>query len=103
MLESVDMETIGLKMSIEEYRKKNIILQEKVIAEIEAVKKGKSEKNLLQLQGILEELKNSSEKKYISLYYPRVIVDSWDYSDQLGIELMELAALYEKYKGESFS
>ena len=83
-------------MSIEEYKKRNNILQEKVRAEIEEVKKGQSAKNLLQLQGILEELKNSSVQKNISLYYPRVIVDSWDYSDRLGIELMELAALYEK-------
>lgn len=83
-------------MSIEEYKKRNSLLQEKIIAEIEEVKRGKSAKNMLQLQGILEELKNSSAKKNISLYYPRVIVDSWDYSDQLGIELMELAALYEK-------
>ncbi len=83
-------------MSIEEYKKRNSLLQEKIIAEIEEVKRGKSAKNMLQLQGILEELKNSSVKKNISLYYPRVIVDSWDYSDQLGIELMELAALYEK-------
>lgn len=83
-------------MSIEEYKKRNNILQEKVIAEIEKVKRGQSAKNLPQLQGILEELKNSSVQKSISLYYPRVIVDSWDYSDPLGIELMELAALYEK-------
>lgn len=83
-------------MSIEEYKKRNSLLQEKIIAEIEEVKRGKSAKNMLQLQGILEELKNSSAKKNISLYYPRVIVDSWDYSDQLGIELMELAALYDK-------
>lgn len=83
-------------MSIEEYKKRNNILQEKVRAEIEEVKRGQSAKNLFQLQGILEELKNSSVQKNISLYYPRVIVDSWDYSDRLGIELMELAALYEK-------
>lgn len=83
-------------MSIEEYKKRNSLLQEKIIAEIEEVKRGKSAKNMLQLQGILEELKNSSAKKNISLYYPRVIVDSWDYSDQLGNELMELAALYDK-------
>lgn len=83
-------------MSIEEYKKRNNILQEKVKAEIEEIKRGQSAKNLLQLQGILEELKNSSVKNNISLYYPHVIADSWDYSDQLGIELMELATLYEK-------
>lgn len=83
-------------MSLEEYRKRNSILQEKVAAEIEKVKRGKSVKNMLQLQGILEELENSCIKKNIPLYYPKVIVDSWDYSDPLGIELMELATLYEK-------
>ena len=46
-------------MSIEEYKKRNNILQEKVKAEIEEIKRGQSAKNLLQLQGILEELKNS--------------------------------------------
>ena len=51
---------------------------------------------MLQLQGILEELKNSCIKKNIPLYYPNIIVDSWDYSDPLGMELMELAVLYEK-------
>ncbi len=83
-------------MSLEEYWKRNSILQEKVAVEIEKVKRGQSVKNMLQLQGILEELKNSCIKKDIPLYYPNVIVDSWDYSDPLGIELMELAALYEK-------
>lgn len=85
-------------MSMEEYRKQNGILQEKVLAEIEKVKRGQSEKNILQLQGILEELENIRIKKNIPLYYPNVIVDSWDYSDPLGIELMELATLYEKNK-----
>ena len=70
-------------MSLEEYWKRNSILQEKVAVEIEKVKRG-------------QRLKNSCIKKNIPLYYPNVIVDSWDYSDPLGIELMELAALYEK-------
>ena len=46
-------------MSLEEYWKRNSILQEKVAVEIEKVKRGQSVKNMLQLQGILEELKNS--------------------------------------------
>ena len=83
-------------MSLEEYRKRNGILQETVAAEIEEGTRGESAKNMLQLQGILEELKNSNIRKNIPLYYPQIIVDSWDYSDPLGIELMELAALYEK-------
>ena len=46
-------------MSIEEYRKRNSILQEKIVAEIEKVKKGQSAKNMLQLMRIFEELENS--------------------------------------------
>lgn len=28
--------------------------------------------------------------------YPRLIIDSWDYSDSLGLELVELAEQYKK-------
>lgn len=31
-----------------------------------------------------------------SPYYPRGIIDSWDYSDQLGVKLLELLKLYNK-------
>lgn len=83
-------------MTIEEYREKNNILQKKIISEIEKVKSGQSRKNVPQLQGILKELKESSIKRKLPLYYPHIIVDSWNYWDPLGIELMELAELYEK-------
>lgn len=83
-------------MHIEEYKKRNKILQGKIILEIEKVKRGKSEKNILQLQGILKELQDSSTNNNMPLYYPHIIVDSWDYSDPLGIELMELAELYRR-------
>ena len=28
--------------------------------------------------------------------FPRIITDSWDYDDELGMKLMEVAALYKK-------
>lgn len=84
-------------MSItERLNKKNNELQKKVISEIEKVKVGQSKKNILQLQTILNELQNSDKKKDMTLSYPRIIIDSWDYSDQLGNELIELAELYKK-------
>lgn len=84
-----------LKMSItEKFNKKNNELQKKVISEIEKVRVGQSKKNIFQLQTILNELQNSDKK--MTLSYPRFIIDSWDYSDQLGNELIELAALHKK-------
>ncbi|MCI8925889.1 MAG: hypothetical protein HFI45_18255 [Lachnospiraceae bacterium] len=80
----------------EKLSKKNNELQKKVISEIEKVKVGQSKKNILQLQTILNELQNSDKKRDMTLSYPRTIIDSWDYSDQLGNELIELAELYKK-------
>ena len=71
-------------------------MQQKIELEIEKVKVGQSKKNMVQLQTILIELKNSNRKKNVILSYPRSIIDSWDYSDQLGVELVELAELYKK-------
>ncbi len=31
-------------------------------------------------------------------FYPRIIVDSWDYNDDMGIELLDLAELYKRWK-----
>ena len=84
-------------MSIEEnFNKRNSKLQQKIELEIEKVKVGKSKKNMVQLQTILAELQKSNMQKNVILSYPRIIVDSWDYSDELGVELLELAELYRK-------
>lgn len=83
-------------MSVEKsLKKRNEELQQKIVLEIEKVKEGRSSKNLGQLQIILEELQNSTKIKNGILSYPRIIIDSWDYSDKLGIELIELAELYK--------
>ena len=84
-------------MSIEEnFNKRNSELQQKIKLEIEKVKMGQSKKNMVQLQTILTELQKKKKKKNVILSYPRIIVDSWDYSDQLGMELLELEELYRK-------
>ena len=84
-------------MSIEEnFNKRNSELQQKIKLEIEKVKMGQSKKNMVQLQTILTELQTSNMQKNVILSYPRIIVDSWDYSDQLGMELLELEELYKK-------
>ena len=84
-------------MSIEEnFNKRNSELQQKIELEIEKVKVGQSKKNMVQLQTILIELQASSRQRNVTLSYPRIIIDSWDYSDQLGMELLGLAELYKK-------
>ena len=84
-------------MSIEEnFNKRNSKLQQKIELEIEKVKVGQSKKNMVQLQTILIELQASSRQRNVTLSYPRIIIDSWDYSDELGVELLELAELYRK-------
>lgn len=83
-------------MSIKEFNNKNVELQQKIKEEIEKVEAGKSSRNLIQLQTILEELRISNKIKEVPLSYPRIISDSWDYLDTLGIELMELAEIYKR-------
>lgn len=84
-------------MSLEEkFYKKNIELQAKVSAEIDKVNNGLSKKSVIQLQSILKELCSMERVNGLVISYPRVIIDSWDYSDSLGLELLELEEQYKK-------
>lgn len=84
-------------MTIEEkFTRKNIELKNKVQTEIQNVQLGLSVKNVSQLKTILNELNLMKENPHIYVTYPRIIIDSWDYSDQLGLELIELSDLYKK-------
>lgn len=86
-------------MSIEDkYKKKNIDVQQHVKNEMENAKKGLSKKNFAQLGIILKELEKIMNNKCLPLCYPRFIVDSWDFNDKLGLELLELAELYRRWK-----
>ncbi len=86
-------------MSLNEtYNKLNKELQQNVKIEIEKAEKGKSKKSLSQLQLILSELEKSYDTPNVNLSFPRLIVDSWDYSDELGIKLINLADKYKRIK-----
>ncbi len=86
-------------MSIEEkYKKNNVDVQQHIRCEMENIRKGISKKNLTQLKGILDELEKMLNNKYLPLSYPRIIVDSWDFQDKLGMELLDLAELYKRWK-----
>ena len=83
---------------MENCRAQNLILQRKVQEEMENVKQGKSKRSIVQLQTILNELKNAENVQGFIFSFPRIIIDSWDYSDKLGRELMEYTDLYKKWK-----
>ena len=86
-------------MSLEDkYKKKNIDIQLRVRREMEYVQKGQSNKNYAQLSNILEELEKMLNSKNLKLCYPKMIVDSWDFTDELGLELLDLAELYKRWK-----
>lgn len=86
-------------MSVEEkYKKKNFEAQQRLIKEINQVKEGLSLRNGVQLSSILKELEKMMDNKGLVLYYPRMIVDTWDFNDELGSELLELAEIYKRLK-----
>ena len=58
-------------------------------------------KPIMQLRIIKQEvliMKRVKNPKEFKPSYGMPIVDSWDYSDKLGIMLMELASLYERIR-----
>ena len=84
-------------MTLEEkFMKKNVELKSKVLDEIKNVQQGLSMKSMLQLETILAELNIMEKHKNQNISYPRIIIDTWDYSDQLGLELIELVNLYKR-------
>lgn len=86
-------------MSIEnKYKKRNIDVQQHVKSEMENAKKGLSKKRIDQLDMILKELEKMMNNKSLPLCYPRIIVDSWNFNDKLGLELLDLAELYRRWK-----
>jgi len=79
-----------------QYLELNKALQDKVKKELLDVEKGSSNKNIVQLKLILEELQLSEKKIGLTLKYPRIIIDSWGFDDELGIELLKASELYAK-------
>lgn len=86
-------------MSLEtRYKERNANLQQRVKREMEYVRIGQSKKNYVQLSYILEELTKMMNNKGLVLGYPKILVDSWDFYDELGLELLDLAELYKSWK-----
>ncbi|MCM1092067.1 MAG: hypothetical protein NC092_13245 [Butyrivibrio sp.] len=86
-------------MSIEEkYKRKNADVQQQIRSEIENAEREISKKNPAQLSAILEELEKTLNNKCLPLSYPRMIIDSWDFQDKLGMELLDLAELYKRWE-----
>lgn len=79
------------------YKKENLELQKCIRSQLEAYET-LSEARMRSLIGILKELEKTLDRKGIPLCYPRIIVDSWEFEDELGQRLLALAALYEKWK-----
>lgn len=85
-------------MMLEEtYKRKNLEMQNKIKRELENIRKGISKKDDIQLSRILAELEKSLDNKCLPLSYPRVIIDSWNYDDRLGAELLKLSELYKRW------
>ncbi len=82
----------------EKFLQKAKELRVEVAEEIVNARSGAGKKTPEQLQGILEELELMMQRKCQPLYYPRIIVDSWNYSDLLGVKLMELSEVYRKLR-----
>lgn len=85
----------------EEFRKKNQELQKILLDEIYKAESGVSSRNIHQLRSILKDLLMMERRHGVALSFPHIIVDSWDYTDELGKKLMELASIYEKVNASS--
>lgn len=74
---------------------------ENVICEIQALidnKEGRprymSDDQLESIKRELREMDKVKDKKVFYPYYPKCIVDCWDFQDALGTQLMDLLKLY---------
>ena len=69
----------------------------KIDSEIERVNNGKSKKNIYQLNTIKKDLSRMKKFEDINIIYTRFIIDSWEQTDALGNELIELESIYIKF------
>lgn len=88
-------------IKVKEFEDMYIELFETIESEIELVNKGLKKRSIHQLETIINDVKIMIKIKDSNLFlpsYPRFIIDSWDYSDLLGIELLKFNELYRKIK-----
>ncbi|GAU76355.1 hypothetical protein [Fusibacter sp. 3D3] len=86
---------------VKEFEDKYIELIQTVESEMDLVRKGLKDKSNQQLKTIifdLNKMNNIRDSNQFVPSYPRFIVDSWDFSDSLGIELLKFYELYKKIK-----
>ena len=68
--------------------------------EIEMVEIGESKKSIQQLRTIINDMGKMNEARNTKQFmpsFPRFIVDSWDFNDSLGLELLKFYAAYKKF------
>lgn len=88
-------------IKVKEFEDMYIELFETIESEIELVNKGLKKRSNHQLETIINDVKIMIKIKDSNLFlpsYPRFIIDSWDYNDSLGIELLKFNELYRKIK-----
>ncbi len=82
-----------------EFGDKYLELIQIVENELDLVNKGLNKRSSQQLKTIIIDLKKMNIIKDLNQFmpsYPRFIVDSWDFDDLLGIELLKFYELYKK-------
>jgi len=67
-----------------------------IVEELEKISEGKSGKSKRELELIHNELVSMKNDELSVVSYPRVIINSWDYSDVLGQRLIAVAHKYMK-------
>ena len=90
-------------IKVKEFEAKYIELVQTVESELDLVKKGLNERSSQQLKTIIIDLNKMNDIRDSNQFlpsYPRFIVDSWDFSDSLGIELLRFYELYKKIKND---
>ena len=71
----------------------------KLQKEIDEARKGVSKKSMQQLLTIMGDIQQMSEVRNDKAFlpsYPRFIIESWDFTDPLGMELIKLLEIYKK-------
>ncbi len=86
---------------VKEFEDKYIELIQTVESELDLANNGLKERSNQQLKTIIIDLNKMNDIRDSNQFlpsYPRFIVDSWDFSDSLGIELLKFYEIYKKIK-----
>lgn len=90
---------INKMIKVTEFENKYNELVQIVTRELDLVNRGLKKRSHLQLKSIINDINKMNEIRDSNIFlpsFPRFIVDSWDFSDSLGIELLNFYELYKK-------